>query len=149
MHAAGQTAAAADETPEQRAISAILRDSDPRIPGAEHPLPLAASWSTGLTPLGFTPAWQVEQIRRGQYLLPWFWLAPPGRPSEGSRVLERLRRDLLRIRDQLSRPARLPLTFDMPPWEILLSRVSPAYAKKTNLSATRSISPPSARPAVV
>lgn len=128
--AIGATAAA---TPAERAIEAILRDSNARIPGAEHPLPLAASWSAGLTPLGFTPAWQVEQIRRGRYLLPWFWADAP--PADPARV-----RGYSSIADAIYYGSaigylarhRLPLTFDMPPWEILLPRVSPVYAKKTD-----------------
>jgi hypothetical protein len=132
--AGGPTRATADETPEQRAVAAIVRDSDPSIPGSEHPLPLAASWNTGLTPLGFTPAWQVQEIRRGQYLLPWFSLgAPPIEPTAkypgyatvfdatyyGSAI------------GYLSRHG-LPLAFDMPPWEILLPRMSSVYANKTD-----------------
>jgi hypothetical protein len=121
------------QTPEQRAISAIVRDSDPQTPGAEHPLPLVASWSTGLTPLGFTPAWQIEQIRRGHYLLPWFWLnVPPVDRAKDPGYATVF--DALYYGSAIGYLARhdLPLTFSMPPWEILLSRVSPAYAKKTN-----------------
>ncbi|HEV2443854.1 MAG TPA: hypothetical protein VGT07_15125 [Steroidobacteraceae bacterium] len=133
--AADPTAVAAGETPEQRAIAAILRDCNPRTPGAEHPLPLAASWSMGLTPLGFSPAWQVEQIRRGQYLLPWFWLGvPPTDPPSlpGYSTVS----DALYYGPAISYLARhgLPLGFDMPPWEVLLPRVSPVYAKKTDSS---------------
>ncbi len=127
------SAHAADATAEARAIAAILRDSNPRVPGAEHPLPLAASWSTGLSPLGFSPAWQVEQIRRGRYLLPWFWMeVPPVRPPEDPGYSDVF--DAIYYGSAIGYLAqhRLPLAFDMPPWEILLSRVSPAYAKHTD-----------------
>ncbi|HEY2037737.1 MAG TPA: hypothetical protein VGG96_12025 [Steroidobacteraceae bacterium] len=129
-HAAGPTTAAADGMLEQRAIAAILRDSNPRTPGAEHPLPLAASWSMGLTPFGFTPAWQVEQIRRGQYLLPWFWLGvPPASPAKDPGYATVF--DALYYGSAIGYLARhrLPLGFDIPPWELLLPRVSPAFAK--------------------
>ena len=120
MHAAGQTATATDGTPEQRAIAAILRDSNRRIPGATHPLPLAASWNTGLKPLGFTPAWQIEQIRRGRYLLPWFVLAAP--PPGPERVGYSSVFDTLYYGSAIGYLAqhRLPLTFEAEPWESLL-----------------------------
>ena len=131
--AVGHVASTPNQTPEQRAISAILRDSNPRVPGAEHPLPLAASWSTGLTPLGFTPAWQMEQIRGGRYLLPWFWLgAPPLEPPKDPGYATVF--DAIYYGSAIGYLARhgLPLTFDMPPWEILLPRVGTTYARKTD-----------------
>jgi hypothetical protein len=129
--AEGPTAVTADETPELRAIAAILRDSDPRIPGAEHPLPLAASWSVGMTPFGFTPAWQVEQIRRGQYLLPWFWLGNPPADRTTKDPGYATVFDAIYYGSAIGYLARhdLPLTFDMPPWEVLLARVPPTYVK--------------------
>lgn len=132
--AAPPTPAASYETPELRAIAAILRDSDPWRPGAEHPLPLAASWSVGMTPLGFTPAWQVEQIRGGHYLLPWFWLGvPPVGPTPKDPGYSTVF-DAVYYGSAIGYLARhgLPLSFDMPPWEILLPQVSAAYAKKTD-----------------
>ena len=134
-------ALATDGAPEERAIAAILRDSDPRIPGAEHPLPLAASWNTGVKPLGFTPAWQIEQIRRGRYLLPWFSLGtPPAGPSHVGYVS---------ISDSVYygsaigylRRHHLPLTFEMPPWELLLPRVSAVFARTDAGGNPLSISP--------
>lgn len=128
-HATGPTAAATDGTAEQRAIAAILRGANPRIPGAEYPLPLAASWNTGLKPLGFTPAWQIGQIRRGRYLLPWFVL---GVPSAGPARIGYLNAfDALYYGSAIGYLARhhLPLTFEAAPWETLLSRLSHPYAK--------------------
>ena len=142
--AASRTAtAAAEATPEERAIAAILRDSNPEIAGAAHPLPLAASWSTGLTPFGFTPAWQVEQIRRGHDLLPWLWMgAPPVEPARNPGYATVF--DAIYYGSAIGYLARhrLPLTFDMPPWEILLPRVSAEYAKRTDSGGyPRDISP--------
>ncbi len=140
-HAAPPIAAAVDGTPEQRAIMAILHDSSPELPGAEHPLPLAASWNAGVEPLGFTPAWQVEEIRRGRYLLPWLWLDEPphGQTHPGDATAS----DTIYCRCAISYLARhgLPLTFEMPPWEILLPRVSPAYAKRDASGRLLPISP--------
>jgi hypothetical protein len=140
--AAGATAASAGGAPEQRAIAAILRDSDPRVPGAEHPLPLAASWNTGQRPLGFSPAWQVTQIRSGQYLLPWFWMeTPPLDPAKDpgySTVF-----DAIYYGAAIGYVARhrLPLAFDMPPWELLLPRVSSIFAKTDASGNPLAISP--------
>ena len=119
-----------DEALEQRALAAIVRDSNPRVPGAEHPLPLAASWNTGVKPLGFTPSWQIEQIERGRYLLPWFSLgAPPAGPATRPGYATVF--DAIYYGSAIGYLARhrLPLTFEMPPWETLLPRVSSAYAK--------------------
>ncbi len=130
-----------NEAAEPRTVAAIRHDSAARIPGDEHPLPLAASWNTGLEPLGFTPAWQIEQIRRGQYLLPWFWLGEP--PAATARPGYASVFDAVYYGSAIGYLARqhLPLTFEMPPWEVLLSHVSPAYAKKDASGHVLPISP--------
>ena len=119
----------ADQTPEARAIAAILHDSNPRIPGAKHPLPLAASWNAGIFPLGFSPDWQIEQIQRGRYLLPWFGLdmPPAGAVREGYTDIA----DAVYFRSAIGYLARnhLPLSFVTTTWERLLSRISPVYSK--------------------
>jgi hypothetical protein len=116
-------------TPEQRAISAILHDANPGIPGAQHPLPLAASWNGGDTAMGFTPAWQIEQIRRGRYLLPWFELGmpPAGAAPDGFASVT----DAVYFRSALGYLAHnhLPLSFVTTTWERLLPRISAAYGR--------------------
>lgn len=116
-------------TPEERAISAILREANPRIPGAEHPLPLAASWNGGDTPMGFTPDWQVEEIRRGRYLLPWFELSLP--PAHAARDGYASIAEAVYFRSALGYLAHnhLPLSFVTTIWERLLPRISAVYAK--------------------
>ena len=118
------------ETAQQRAVAAILRDSNPAIPGAEHPLPLAASWKTGLTPMGFSPSWQVAQIRQGQYLLPWFVLSTP--PAGPAAIGYASAFDAIYYGSAVGYLSRnhLPLSFEMAPWEMLLQRVSKAYARE-------------------
>lgn len=125
--------AAGAQTPprptEQRVIAAIIRDSNPQIPGAQHPLPLAASWNTGLRPLGFSPDWQDEEIRHGRYLLPWMVLSgpPPGPPRVGYPNVAEATYYGAAIKF-LARH-HLPLSFEMQPWESLLPRESPFYAR--------------------
>lgn len=118
-----------DGMPERHAIAGILRDSEPRIPGAEHPLPLAASWNGGRTPMGFTPGWQVEQIRRGRYLLPWFELGIP--PASGVRNGYANAADAIYFESAIDYLAHnhLPLSFITTAWETLLPRISAAYSK--------------------
>lgn len=122
------TAKSPGETPEQRAIAAILRDSNPRIPGDEHPLPLAASWNGGQMPLGFTPGWQIRQIRRGRYLLPWFELAIPPASEDANGYANAT--DAMYFRSAIGYLARhhLPMSFLTTAWESQLPRVSAAYA---------------------
>lgn len=41
------------------------------------PLPLAAHWNTGWREGGFSPAYQLQMIENGHYVLPWFFLPSP------------------------------------------------------------------------
>jgi hypothetical protein len=41
------------------------------------PLPLAAHWNAGQAKGGFSPVYQMEMIKRGHFLLPWFALPGP------------------------------------------------------------------------
>ena len=117
------------EAPEQRAIAAIVRDSNPAVPGAQHPLPLAASWNTGLRALGFSPDWQVEQIRRGRYLLPWMVLSPPPKGPAYVGYASVFDATYYASAIEFLAQHRLPLSFEMDPWESLLPRESPFYAR--------------------
>ncbi len=127
--AAAARAQIAAGTPEQRAIAAIVRDANPRIPGDDHPLPLAASWNGGRMPMGFAPSWQIEQIRRGRYLLPWFELEMP--PAAAVRDGFADVADAVYFRPAIGYLAdnHLPLSFVTTTWERLLPRISAVYAK--------------------
>lgn len=61
----------ADQSPEQRAIEAIRTAALVPSSYPDHPLPLVSGWMDGRQPLGFGPQYQIDQIRNGQYLLPW------------------------------------------------------------------------------
>jgi hypothetical protein len=49
----------------------------PTAPDQPLPLPLASHWNTGFRPDGFDPRFQLAELRRGRYLLPWFQLPRP------------------------------------------------------------------------
>ncbi|MGO9022479.1 MAG: hypothetical protein ACLQVJ_29430 [Syntrophobacteraceae bacterium] len=42
-----------------------------------YPLPLAAHWNTGELKDGFSPKYQMEMVKKGHFLLPWFQLPDP------------------------------------------------------------------------
>ncbi|MGA2227687.1 MAG: hypothetical protein ABSH41_24900, partial [Syntrophobacteraceae bacterium] len=42
-----------------------------------YPLPLAAHWNSGQLKGGFNPKYQMEMIKKGHFLLPWFQLPDP------------------------------------------------------------------------
>src|ERR1700683_1371820 len=127
---AGGAVCASAQTTEQRAIDAIRSEATAGPSGAEGwPLPLAASWDVGEMAGGFGPAYQMEEIAQGQYLLPWFGLSvprpPPGAPSnypagtDAPHYYEAAVRYLARH--------HLPLSFETTQFEALLSDFSPEY----------------------
>lgn len=104
--AASQPSVAADITRE-----ALLPNAGPM----GHPLPLAASWNTGLLPSGLTPAVQIALIESGHHLLPCLKM-PDWKVSLGQRNLAYYRQSLLRAA-QLG----LPICLVSTQWENLLS----------------------------
>lgn len=125
-------------TPEERAIAAILAAAT-APPSELHPLPLAASWNRGeQSATGFGPLYQIEQIRRGEYLLPWFdLLAPPADAlSAGSPGTDHYSRpaDALYYKPGIEYLAQhgLPLSFESLQWESILYRLSADYADPNN-----------------
>lgn len=119
------------DTPEERAITAIRAAAT--APQAEvHPLPLAASWNDGEVATGFGPPYQMEQIRQGRYILPWFRLAPPpraGSEAHGSQAAEKqlAADDALYYEPTLGYLARhrLPLSFESTQWESIMWWLAP------------------------
>jgi hypothetical protein len=125
--------ALAAATPGERAIDAIRHEALLSAAGLEgFPLPLVASWNQGDVPTGFTPDYQIVQIERGQYLLPWFGLSvprpPPGAPSNYPSSTDRPYYYAAAIRYLAER--RLPLCFETTQFEALLSEVSPEYPQR-------------------
>ena len=129
---------ASANTPEERAVEAI-RAAATAAPAEAHPLPLAASWNDGEVVTGFGPPYQVEQIRQGGYLLPWFRLAPPrvgparvGEEANPSHATDRyaVPGDALYYEPAVRYLAqqRLPLSFESTQWESILWQSAPDYA---------------------
>src|SRR5580704_8262141 len=140
LGALGSTLAGAASSPslEGRAVDAIRRDATERGPG--HALPLAASWNDGSVPTGFGPDYQVEQIRTGHYLFPWFTLAMP--PVPGTAEFAQAGEALYygpAIRYLAEH--HLPLSFESTQWERLLPQVSPLYPKEDAQGHAPPISP--------
>jgi hypothetical protein len=119
-------------TAEQRAIEAIRAAAVPSPTGPEgRRLPLAASWNIGEIATGFGPAYQLEEIQSGQYVLPWFGLSIPAAglarlatypaATDASHYYEAAIRYLA--------VHHLPVSFESTQWERLLVDVSPDYMK--------------------
>jgi len=117
--------AAADEA---RAVAAIRSAALIQPAGDAHPLPLAASWQNSSGPLSFGQSFAVEQIRRGRYLLPWFWLPEPG-PGDDDYAHGTARLDYVPALAYVARE-QLPLSIVGPQWENLLTERFAAYAAK-------------------
>jgi hypothetical protein len=118
------------QTPEERAVESIRREATAAAGGsAGNPLPLASGWSTARGGTGFAPAYQLDQLQRGQYLLPWFALWDEPKP-EGSDEYP-APADALYYEPGVKYAAEhhLPLCFVAVEWEVLMKRVSEQYAK--------------------
>lgn len=126
-------AAAGANTREERAIEAI-RAAATAAPTQIHPLPLAASWNDGEIVTGFGPPYQLEAIRAGGYLLPWFRLPPPhvGKQASGSEATDRysVPGDALYYEPAIRYLAqhRLPLSFESTQFESVMWLMAPDYA---------------------
>ena len=80
------------------------------------PLPLAASWNTGVRPNAYDPDYQLAMIEKGHFLLPWFQLdMPSGRKD--------VRNPTRYYQDAIARCAELglPISFISTQWERPLS----------------------------
>jgi hypothetical protein len=78
----------------------------------QHPLPLAASWSSGTQGNGFEPDFQITSILGGKYLLPWF---PLPRPDQ---IYVNFRDDAaFRSAAELG----LPVSFISTQWDVLVA----------------------------
>ncbi len=107
-------------TPEEHAIQ-VIRATAVVAPADPHPLPLAASWNNGEIATGFGPAYQLEQIRHGRYLLPWFYLRPPAGAATPADSYARPG-DALYYEKAIRYLAqhRLPLSFEATQWESIM-----------------------------
>jgi len=82
------------------------------------PLPLAAHWNSGEAKGGFSPTYQMEMIKRGHFLLPWFHLPGPGaKPADD---------DYYETPIKWACEQTLPISFLSTQWEWYLT-YSPEY----------------------
>ncbi|HVN44314.1 MAG TPA: hypothetical protein VMT66_03605 [Steroidobacteraceae bacterium] len=119
--------APAEQVIEEIRAAALARDADPN----SHPLPLAASWNMGEIATGFDPGYQIEQIKQGQYILPWFGLSVP-RPPPGEWFNYPQPTDsplYYQAAIHYLAEHHLPLSFLGTQWEVLLPQVAAAYAR--------------------
>lgn len=80
------------------------------------PLPLAASWNTGVRPNALDPDYQLAMIEKGHFLLPWFQLdMPKGRKD--------VKNSSVYYQNALTRSGELglPISFISTQWERPLS----------------------------
>jgi hypothetical protein len=127
LAAADAWCAPAEQVIEEIRSAALASGAD----GEDHPLPLAASWNMGNVATGFSPSYQIAQIAKGQYLLPWFGLSVPQPPAgEGFNYPQAT--DAPHYYEAAIRylaEHRLPLSFVCTQWEVLLPQVAAAYAR--------------------
>ncbi len=87
------------------------------------PLPLASHWCTGShsRSQGWAPKWQMQLVREGHHILPWFQHPHPGRDLSDE---ERLAKFRAYYEGPIKTAAawKLPLVFKAPQWESILSR---------------------------
>jgi len=90
-----------------------------------HPLPLAGSWCAGSPSAtnSFTPAYQMDMIAKGHYLLPWFIFSPPISDSPPEAVQKPMKQAAGYYEAPLREAARLhlPISFVVGEWEQQLS----------------------------
>ncbi len=85
-----------------------------------YPLPIAAHWNTGERKGGFDPRYQVEMIKKGHLLLPWFQL-----PDPRSKPLDM---NYYEGPMEWFAKASVPISFVSTQWESLLS-TNPEFSK--------------------
>jgi hypothetical protein len=127
------------QTLEEIRSAALASAADP----LDHPLPLAASWNMGNISTGFGPSYQLEQIKRGGYLLPWFGLSVPQSPA-GEWFNYPQTTDAPRYYEAAIRylaENHLPLSLLCTQWEVLLPQVAAVYAREGASAQPAPLSP--------
>jgi len=118
------------QTPEERAVEAIRREvTAPSDDVAGYPLPVVSGWSGARSALSFSPDFQIDQVRHGQYLLPWFDLWEVPKLNAGDDYPSP--KDPAYYEPGVAYVAahRLPLCIPSVEWQLLMDRVSPEYAQ--------------------
>lgn len=105
------------DAPQPRAVAGI-RVAARRQMGsiAPRPLPLAAHWNLGEEKDGYHPRYQLELIREGHHILPWFLMPNVYAHPEDPRWLEYYREAIRQAAEW-----RLPIALVSTQWESVLS----------------------------
>jgi len=82
------------------------------------PLPLVAHWNRGSKPTGFSPVYQMELIRAGHHLMPWFEFPRPNATPEKSRYYSG---EYLKAFKEVAE-LKLPFTLVGTQWEMILGK---------------------------
>lgn len=101
-------------TADVTAIATEIRDAATRDVSNGHPLPLLASWNTGVINgfVGFDARYQLQRIAQGDYLLPWFQLFRPDELSAGFPFENAFRK---------AAELKLPVSFISTQWDVLVA----------------------------
>jgi len=82
------------------------------------PLPLVAHWNRGSNPAGFSPTYQLDLIRKGSHLMPWFEMPRPKDAADRNRYFQG---EYLEAFKQVAR-WKLPFTLVGTQWEMVMSK---------------------------
>lgn len=108
--------AARAETPSSTIDEIRAEAIRPTVGPEGRPLPLVGHWNRGTRPDGFSPDYQIELIRRGCHVMPWFEF-----PRIGAGTDDRYYTQYAEAFRQVAE-WRLPFTLVGTQWEIILAK---------------------------
>jgi hypothetical protein len=112
---------AAGASPESVAIEIRQEATRPNQSPEGHPLPLVSHWTTGIHKLskGWAPRQQIQLIKQGHFLLPWFQM--PDEHADIARVRSRAFHEYYEWAIKQARDLHLPLVLVASQWERFLT----------------------------
>ena len=118
---AGVRAAPREPVPEERLMRVIAeiraeaarKTTDP----AGKPLPLVAHWNRGSKPTGFSPDYQLELIRAGYHVMPWFEFPRPDSTPDTDGYFKQYIDAFKQVAEW-----KLPFTLVGTQWEMILGK---------------------------